>query len=156
VQWDQVAGSGLVCALIGLFHWIFRKPFSQLSRDYDQARRSGVRVLWWDFLFYLSFGLVMIFAVPIGGILLIFAFLIIPSSISALLARSWGVRMAISWSIGLVASMVGLVLSWTMDLQAGPTVVCILGAVLILVGVGRRLRGGIRVFSSALLNFWVF
>ncbi|HUU27551.1 MAG TPA: iron chelate uptake ABC transporter family permease subunit [archaeon] len=130
VSWKAVGISSVIFALVGLLHILFRNKFSFLSRDYEEARKSGMRVRGWDFLFYLSFGLSMIPAVSIGGILLVFAFLIIPATISALMARSWAARMAIAWIIGAAVSMLGLVLSWKLDLQSGPTVVCILGIVL--------------------------
>src|SRR5215470_14680608 len=43
-------------ALIGIFHWLCRRPFFLISTDPDQAYREGWHVRVWDFFFYASFG----------------------------------------------------------------------------------------------------
>ena len=40
-----------------------------ITTDPEEAFRRGWRVRWWDFLFYLSFGVTITFSVEIGGIL---------------------------------------------------------------------------------------
>ncbi|MFX1476219.1 MAG: metal ABC transporter permease, partial [Promethearchaeota archaeon] len=45
-----------------------------------------------DFLFYASFGLVITHSVRMSGVLVVFAILVIPSTLSAIFANSWGVR----------------------------------------------------------------
>ena len=44
--------------------------------------RQGWSIRWWDFLFYLSFGIVITFSVPIAGVLLVFSFLVVPAAIA--------------------------------------------------------------------------
>ncbi len=44
----------------------------------------------WDFLFYLSFGLVITFSVPIVGVLLVFSFLVVPAAIAFQFAHGRG------------------------------------------------------------------
>ncbi|MFH1070287.1 MAG: iron chelate uptake ABC transporter family permease subunit [Candidatus Glassbacteria bacterium] len=139
VHWEQVGWSAAVFSLVGLFHFFYRDRFNRLSLDYDRARSEGMRVRLWDFFFYLSFGVVMIYAVQIAGILLVFSFLIIPATISILLAQNWGSRIGLAWAVGAVVSLIGLVLSWKMDLQSGPTIVCLLGAALLIVMLVRRI-----------------
>jgi len=148
VQWHEVGKCAAVLLLVGIFHWLFRDRFSLLSRDYEQARSSGMRVRLWDFLFYFSFGLIMVHAVRIGGILLVFAFLIIPASISALLARSWAIRIVIAWAVGLAVSTAGLVLSWKLDILCGPLVVCLLGLALVAIGLFRGTALRLRILEE--------
>ena len=66
-------------ALIGLFHWLCRRPFFLISTDPAAAFRQGLAVRWWDFLFYASFGVVVTSSVRIGGVLLVFSYLIVPA-----------------------------------------------------------------------------
>ena len=43
------------------------------------AYQKGLRVRWWDFLFYAVFGLVVTSFVRIAGVLLVFSYLIVPA-----------------------------------------------------------------------------
>jgi zinc/manganese transport system permease protein len=98
------------------------------------------KAVWWDFLFYVSMGLVITFSVKIAGVLVIFAFLIIPATFSAMFAESWGKRLVIAWSAGIFAVVLGLMLSYYLDFSCGPSVITILGLVLIVTAVFRKFR----------------
>src|SRR3989449_11170371 len=52
VRMPEVAKVATLYALIGLFHWLCRRPFFQISTDPDAAYREGWRVRLWDFLFF--------------------------------------------------------------------------------------------------------
>ena len=69
----------LLYGAIGLFHYIFRKPFLAISMSHENAEASGLNVRLWDFLFYASFGFVVTSSVAIAGVLLVFCYLIVPS-----------------------------------------------------------------------------
>ncbi len=43
---------GLICGVVGAFHWFFRTNFFLLSADAEAAEQAGIRVRLWDFLFY--------------------------------------------------------------------------------------------------------
>ena len=43
---------------------------------------------WWDFFFYVTFGIVVTSSVRIAGVLLVFSYLIVPAAVGALLQRS--------------------------------------------------------------------
>jgi zinc/manganese transport system permease protein len=56
-----------------------------------------------------------------------------------------GIRLAIGWTMGTLVSMLGVYLSYKIDLPTGATVVCTFGFVLILMG---ALRGAVmRMFG---------
>jgi len=141
VGWDDLFHCTWVYALVGIFHWIFRKKFIPLSFDYAGARAGGMNVRLWDFLFYFSLGWVLVHSVEIGGVLLVFAILVLPASISSLMAKDLRVRIVIAWSVGAASCALALFLSWKLDLPSGPAVICVLGAVLLLVGLARKLAG---------------
>src|SRR5262249_16528541 len=71
---EVVKTFGLFLA-VGIAHFCFRKKFLAISRDAEQAAASGLNVRWWDFVFYMLFGLVVTSFVHIGGVLLIFSYL---------------------------------------------------------------------------------
>lgn len=124
----QLAG---LYALIALFHWVFRKRFLLLSLSPERARREGVRVWLWDFLFYASFGVVITSSVAIAGVLLVFSILIIPAVIGVIYSGAISIRLLIGWITGTLASAVGLGASYYWDLPTGAAMVCAFGLALI-------------------------
>ncbi|HWB31480.1 MAG TPA: metal ABC transporter permease [Vicinamibacterales bacterium] len=137
VQWPEVWETGAIYLAIGLFHYIFRRRFLEISIDGKAAAARGVHVRWWDFLFYASFGLVVTRSVAIAGVLLVFCYLIVPSVGAMLWARRIGPRLAIGWVMGVVVSMLGMYFSVQFDLPTGATIVCTFGLVLIVMALLR-------------------
>ena len=134
--WERFA----LFAAVGVFHFIFRKNFLLVSFDREAAYRSGLRVRWWDFLFYAVFGLIVTSFVRIAGVLLVFTYLIVPAVCGINLARQLGNRLAIGWIIALIGGVAGLFLSYWWDLPSGAAIVCTFGALLILVSIYSVLR----------------
>ena len=132
-------------ALIGLFHYRFRRQFFALSMDAEAAEASGLHVKFWDFLFYVSFGFVVTSSVSIAGILLVFAYLVIPAVIAVLFFQRTRTRLLLGWAVGGLASMLGIWISWTADLPSGPLIVVLLGAALLLAGLLRYLMDHARL-----------
>lgn len=137
VQWPEVYLTAGIYAAIGVFHWVFRKKFLEISQDHDGAVKRGVPVRLWDFLFYASFGLVVTRSVSIAGVLLVFCYLIVPSVGAMLWARTIGSRLAIGWVMGVLVSILGMYFSVQFDLPTGATIVCTFGLILILMALVR-------------------
>jgi zinc/manganese transport system permease protein len=139
VSWPEVGRTALLYGAIGVFHFVFRKPFLAISTSHGQEGATGLSVRWWDFLFYSSFGLVVTSSVAIAGVLLVFCYLVVPSVGAMLYAERIGRRLAIGWTMGTVVSAVGVFLSLTLDLPTGATIVCTFGAALALMAAARPL-----------------
>ena len=127
----KVMQTALVYAAIGAFHWMFRDRFLTVSLEPDRAESEGWSLRWWDFLFYVSFGLVITLSVSIAGVLLVFSFLIIPAVIAMMFSETIGGRLAIGWSAGTLVSTIGLAMSYGFDFPSGPAVVCTFGLALV-------------------------
>jgi zinc/manganese transport system permease protein len=139
VQWPEVWTTAAVYVGIGVFHYVFRKRFLEISMDAKAVSARGISVRFWDFLFYASFGLVVTRSVAIAGVLLVFCYLIVPSVGAMLWAARIGPRLAIGWVMGVIVSMLGMYFSVEFDLPTGATIVCTFGLVLILMAVVRPL-----------------
>jgi zinc/manganese transport system permease protein len=137
VSWHDVTKTALLYGAIGIFHYIFRKPFLAISMNHDREDVAGLSVRWWDFLFYASFGFVVTSSVAIAGVLLVFCYLIVPSVAAMLFADTIGKRLAIGWTMGTVVSALGVYLSVILDLPTGATIVCTFGLVLVAMSVIR-------------------
>jgi zinc/manganese transport system permease protein len=131
VNWPTILRLALVYAVVGVFHWVLRRRFLTISFSPETAVAGGWRVRWWDFLFYLSFGIVITFSVPIAGVLLVFSFLVVPAAVAFQFTRRQGKLALISWLAGALASAGGLWISFEYDLPTGPIVVCMFGIVLL-------------------------
>ena len=142
VGWPAIGQLAVVYVLVGIFHWFFRHRFLTISFDPEAAASKGWNVRWWDFLFYLSFGLVITFSVPIVGVLLVFSFLVVPAAIAFQFTTHRGVLAVLAWVAGAVASAGGLLVSFRYDLPTGPLVVCMFGLLLVVVSLVRRLVVG--------------
>ncbi len=142
VSWGEVGRTALLYGVVGLFHWVFRKQFLMISVDAERARREGLSVRLWDFLFYVSFGVVVTSSVAIAGVLLVFSYLIVPSVCGMLFAERVGPRLILGWSMGAGVSAAGVLLSYALDLPTGAAIVCTFGgALLIAAGVKIVLSG---------------
>jgi zinc/manganese transport system permease protein len=120
-------------AIVGILHFVLRRDFLLVSYDRDGAYEKGLRVRWWDFLFYAAFGLVVTSFVRIAGVLLVFSYLIVPAVCGINLAGSLGRRLLIGWLIALIGGVGGLFFSFWWDLPSGAAIVCTFGALLIIV-----------------------
>ena len=138
VTWPKIGRLAIVYAALGVFQYVFRKRFLTISFHPEEAESAGWKIRWWDFLFYLSFGVVITLAVPIAGVLMVFSFLVVPAVIANLFTGDKRNLTLISWSSGALASLVGLWLSYTQDLPTGPLIVCMYGLLLVIAGLLRK------------------
>jgi zinc/manganese transport system permease protein len=131
VTWPQIGRLAVVYVALGAFQFAFRRRFLTISFHAEEAERQGWRIRWWDFLFYLSFGVVITLAVPIAGVLMVFSFLVVPAVIANLFTGDKRRMAAISWGTGALASILGLWMSYSQDLPTGPLIVCMYGLLLV-------------------------
>jgi zinc/manganese transport system permease protein len=140
VSKQDVLRTFLVYLGIGAVHFIFRKKFLMISFEPDKAAAAGLAVRWWDFLFYALFGLVVTSFVQIGGVLLVFSYLIVPAVCANYLAIRVSMLLAIGWLTATAASVLGLYAAYRLDLPTGAAIVCVLGIALVLAATTARLR----------------
>src|SRR5713101_287398 len=142
VTWPTIGKLAIAYAALGVFHFALRNRFLTISFHPDQAEAAGWRIRGWDFLFYLSFGVVITLAVPIAGVLMVFSFLVVPAVIANLFTADKRRLTVIAWGTGALASILGLWLSYTQDLPTGPLIVCMYGLLLVGAVVIRKLGVG--------------
>ena len=128
-------------AVLGAFYAVFHKRFALISENFSQALATGMFVRLWDFLFYAAFSLVVVSFVRIAGVLLTFAYLIVPAVCAVMLVNRWKSRLVVGWVIAAIASLGGLWASYKFDLPTGAAIVVACGVLLVLVSVVTTLRG---------------
>jgi zinc/manganese transport system permease protein len=133
VKWSTILNAAVIYSIIGIFHYIFRHKFLMISENVEKATQQGISVQFWDFLFYVSFGIVITHSVGTAGVLLVFVFLVVPAIVSIIITDVLWKQLAIGWGLGVIVSILGLYLSYVADLPSGPTVVAFYGVVLTIV-----------------------
>lgn len=137
----EIGQRALLFAALAGFYGAYHKKFVLISSDPEAAFASGMRVRLWDFLFYAAFALVVVSFVRIAGVLLTFAYLIVPAVCGTMLATAWMRRLIIGWIVAVASSLLGLWASYKMDLPTGAAIVCATGLLLAIVSVIASMRG---------------
>ena len=137
---SDVAKRAGTFAALGVFYGAFHKRFALISENFRQALASGMYVRLWDFLFYAAFSLVVVSFVRIAGVLLTFAYLIVPAVCAVMLARTWLQRLVVGWTLASIASVAGLWASYRFDLPTGAAIVVACGVLLAIVSVVATMR----------------
>ncbi|MGD8427152.1 MAG: metal ABC transporter permease [Balneolaceae bacterium] len=136
VSWSQISTLAIVFGVLALVHIFFRKHFFKLTEIFEENRGDEIGLFnIWNFLFYISIGLAIVFAVEIGGVIPVFSFLIIPSVCGIMIARSTVMVIISALTISLLGSFLGLNLSYHYDFPAGSSIVAVLGILFVLVSV---------------------
>lgn len=130
----EVLKTFFIYLVIGAVHVVFRKKIMLISFEPERAAAEGLAVRWWDFLFYALFGLVVTSFVQIGGVLLVFSYLIVPAVCANLLASRVAALLALGWGIATGSGVLGLYAAYRFDLPTGAAIICALGAALLLCG----------------------
>jgi len=136
VSWQQITALGIVFGIIILIHLIFFKKFFALTESFENGENHLVGIFnIWNFLFYISIGLAIVFAVKINGVIPVFSYLIIPAVSAILISKNKITVIIIAFIISILAGFFGLNFSFHYDFPAGSSIVTILGAIFILAAV---------------------
>ncbi len=136
----EVLNMALLYGSIGIFHTIFSRKFLAISIDPETAEASGIRIRFWDILFYMSFGVVITKSVAIVGVLLVFSYLVVPAVVAQMWSDTIRGRLLLGWVIAILASTFGIFWSFYSDYPTGPAVVVMLGLFLIGSGTAYYIR----------------
>jgi len=123
VTWPLVCVTAAVYILLLLFHYMLRDKFINLAENPEGLEKEQL----WDFLLFVTQGIITVLIVPIAGVLLAYAFLMIPAAIAAMFTKKWFGAVVIGWSIGFGACLIGLCGSYFFNLPYGPSLVLSLG-----------------------------
>lgn len=149
ITWPTILKDAIAYGLLGVFLFLMRRRFETISFAPAEAARLGWNIRWYDFLFYLAFGITVTFSVPIAGVLLVFSFLVVPAVTAVLFAERPVAMMLIAWVTGMFACTTGLAASYAWDLPTGPLIVCTFAATLIAAWLLSRLLARSRAAPAA-------
>ncbi|WP_265523438.1 anchored repeat-type ABC transporter permease subunit [Oerskovia flava] len=116
-------------AILLLVAFLLHKEFVAVSLDREMARSAGLPVFWLDLALYVLVTIAIVLSVQTIGNILVLALLITPAAAARLLTDRLGLMMFLAPVIGGASALVGLYLSWSLDLPAGGTIVLVATAV---------------------------
>lgn len=113
---QEVLSTFLLYAAVGILHIALRKQFLALSYE-------GRGTAFAEFLFFATFALVLVKSVRMAGILQVFSFLVIPALIGRLYSLKPFTILLSGWIVGILITMVGMALSYKLDIPTAPVIV---------------------------------
>jgi manganese/iron transport system permease protein len=115
-----VGGATIVVVML-----LLGKEFVAVGLDRESARALGLRVFALDLVLYVLVTLAVVLSVQTIGNVLVLALLVTPAATARLLTDRLGVMMVVAPALGSLSALVGLYLSWSVDLPVGGTIVLV-------------------------------
>ncbi len=164
----NILGGAALFAAVGAFVHRFRARMAPAVTRNKKGTRATVSEpsQGWMFAFYAAVGLTVSYAVGLVGVLLVFAYLLLPAATGALLSRGKA-TLRYGWLATLTGTTLGLAWAYAADLPPEPAVTVSLGVQLVAAAVTRHLASGrdrigglVAVLASvafvAMLLAWTF
>ena len=130
---DELMTMGGVFVILGLLHLIFSKRIFRVTEAFQKGRpQTDFQFRFWNFFFYLSIGLAIVFAVRAGGVIPVFSYLVIPPVAAILVTQSDKVVAILAPAFSVLVSLFGLYFSYTFDFPAGSSIVAVFGILFIM------------------------
>lgn len=143
VSWDQIKMVAIVFSAIGLLHLFFFKKFIAVTESFSRSDTTSTKKNFqtkgafslWNFLFYISIGLSIVFAVRLSGVIPVFSFLIIPAVGAIMIAKNNRSIIMLAALISVLGAFFGLNISYKFDFPAGSSIVAALGGIFLIVSI---------------------
>jgi len=111
VTWSQIYAAAFVLVVTTILIIVFYKQLLYTIFDEVQARASGIVTWRFDYLLAVLAGVAVIVSIPIVGVLLISALLVLPALTSIQITRSFKQTILLSPVFGVVSVILGLLFS---------------------------------------------
>lgn len=124
--------------VLGLLYF-FSSRLTLITIDPEGAHLAGLNTSAYLLLLYICTAVAVVLSIQIVGIILVTALLVLPSAIGRLLARTFrGFQLAaLIFSVAIV--VLGLILSYLLDLPSGATIILVGTIFFILVAIGTKI-----------------
>ncbi len=117
--WFMLALALIVSTVFVLFY----RPILYVAFDEQFARIRGIPVMFINYMLIILVALTIVLSIRTAGIILVLSVLTIPQNISNLFTNRFSHIMAGSVVIGFLASILGLILSYALDIPSGATII---------------------------------
>jgi zinc/manganese transport system permease protein len=138
---DKLQVLAIVFASVAILHIVFFRKFYSLTESFENGENHLIGIFnIWNFLFYISIGLSIVFAVKANGVIPVFSFLIIPAVSAIMLTKNKYLVIIFAIIISMFGSYFGLTLALKKDFTGGPSIVAVLSGIFILTAIYKLVR----------------
>jgi len=123
VNTEEIITATVILLVTLAIVFLFYKELAYVSFDEIQARAAGMRTWFFDYLISGLAAVAVIASIPIVGVLLISALLVLPGITSLQVSRSLRETVLLSPLFALLSVVIGLLLSIALDTASGATIV---------------------------------
>lgn len=136
IRKSELISMGAIFVALGLLHMIFCRQIFAVTEAFQESRpRKDFQFRLWNFFFYLSIGLAIVFAVRAGGVIPVFSYLVIPPVAAILLTRKDILAAILAPGFAVLVSLFGLYFSYSLDFPAGSSIVAVFGMLFLMCGI---------------------
>jgi manganese/iron transport system permease protein len=125
VESGEIPVAALLTAAVLALVAVLYRPFLLLSFDRQRAAALGLPVNALHTLMLVVLAVAVVVGFRVVGALLVLGLLIAPPAAAALLTRRLPAMMAVSAGIAALSAPLGLLVSWHLDIAAGPAIVLV-------------------------------
>ena len=107
---------------VTLLIFFFRRPVIYTFLDQDEAKVLGIKTRFWELCFYYAMGIVISAASKLGGMLLVFCYLVVPPIAGLILSNRLFLAVALSVLLSIVSTLAGFYISYQYDLPTNQVI----------------------------------
>lgn len=112
-----------LAVLVSTISILLYRPILYVAFDEQFARIRGIPVMFINYLLIILVALTIVLSIRTAGIILVLSVLTIPQNITNLFTNRFSHIMTGSVAIGFLASLLGLILSYYLDIPSGATII---------------------------------
>ena len=139
-SWMDVLSVGLLAGSVILVVWLLYKELVFTTYDSAVAEASGLPVRFLEYLLPLLVALTTVAALKTVGNVMVMSLLVVPAVTGSLLARRLSTMMTATVGVAIAAIVIGLYLSFHLNLPTGPAIVIVSVALLAITVIGSPRR----------------
>jgi len=113
----------VLAVTVSMVFILFYRPILYVAFDEQFARIRGIPVMFINYMLIILVALTIVLSIRTAGIILVLSVLTIPQNISNLFTNRFSHIMVGSVVLGFFASMLGLILSYYLDIPSGATII---------------------------------
>ncbi len=141
ITWIEVVYSLVLLVCVGIFIGVTYSKIVYMTFDNEGAKVRGVNVKLLEYILNILVSIAVIVSVKLMGVVLVTAMLIIPATFAKLVAKNFSQVIWLSCIYAVVSTVMGIVLSYILNLPSGATVVICQTILLFVVVLGKAIKG---------------
>lgn len=133
VSQTDIITVGIMATITTILTIIFYRPILYTAFTPDYATITGWNIKIVGTVTAILVAIALVLAIKAVGIILVLSLFTIPQAMANIFVKNMGKMMIVSTLVAIIGSLVGLVISFTLDLPVGATITALLSASLLII-----------------------